>query len=91
MDKKDREFVRDLYPLATIGLNIVAATFIGLGIGWFIDHKLIGWDKSWFTLAFLIFGVVAGFRNMFMLARGRGGKDDGEGEDEGKGDGGAGN
>ena len=73
MEDKDKEFWRSLYSLATVGLNIVAATFIGLGIGWVIDHKLFhGKTEPWFTLIFLLFGIIAGFRNVFLIVKERG-------------------
>lgn len=44
---------------------MVAATLIGLGMGWWLDKKF---DSSpWFTLIFLGFGIVSGFRNIYIL------------------------
>jgi ATP synthase protein I len=83
MEEKDKEFWRSLYSLATVGLNIVAATFIGLGIGWVIDHKLFhGRTEPWFTLIFLLLGIVAGFRNVFQIIRERGDAGDKKDEDD---------
>ena len=65
-----------MYQLAAMGINLVAATFIGLFMGWAIDNWLtpkLNWHTSpWFTLVFLLFGIIAGFRNMFQY-----GKEDG--------------
>lgn len=73
MPGKDRQFLMDLYTLATVGLNIVAGTFIGLGMGWYIDHKIFdGRTVPWFTLIFLLFGIVAGFRNMYSIVVSKG-------------------
>jgi ATP synthase protein I len=73
MEKKDKEFWRNIYQLASMGLNLVAATFIGLFMGWAIDNWLapkLNWHTSpWFTLIFLLFGIIAGFRNMFSMAK----------------------
>ncbi len=83
MEEKDKEFWRSLYNLATVGLNIVAATFIGLGIGWVIDHKLFhGRTEPWFTLIFLLLGIVAGFRNVFQIVRERGNAGEEKDKDE---------
>lgn len=77
MPKHDRQFMMDMYTLATVGLNIVAGTFIGLGMGWLIDHKLF-WGvfhvrtDPWFTMIFLLFGIIAGFRNMYRIAVSKG-------------------
>jgi ATP synthase protein I len=82
MKKTDRRFMMSMYTLATVGINIVVATFFGLGIGWFIDHKLFhGKTVPWFTLIFLILGIVAGFRNMVKIIMARIGDDEGENEE----------
>lgn len=44
---------------------MVAATFIGLAMGYYLD-KWLGTDP-WLTLIFLLFGIIAGFRNIFIL------------------------
>jgi ATP synthase protein I len=73
MEQKDKEFWRNMYQLAAMGMNLVAATFIGLFMGWAIDNWLtpkLNWHTSpWFTLVFLIFGIIAGFKNMFNMAK----------------------
>ncbi len=81
MENRDKEFWRSMYQLATVGINIVVATFIGLAMGWAIDNKLFhGRTSPWFTMIFLIFGIVAGFRNVFMIVREKG--DAGKNKDE---------
>jgi len=44
---------------------MVAATFIGLAIGYYLDRWLE--TSPWLTIAFLILGIVSGFRNIFIL------------------------
>lgn len=86
MEKKDKEFWRGMYTMATVGLNLVVATFLGLGSGWAIDNKLFhGRTSPWFTLIFLLFGIIAGFKNIFQMTKG--GLDKaGDDKDEPKGD-----
>lgn len=61
--KNDKEYWDSLLKASLIGIHLVAATFIGFGIGYFLDNWL---DTSpWFKIVFLLFGVAAGFRNMF--------------------------
>lgn len=77
-----------MYMLASLGINIVVATFIGLGIGWVLDHKLFPrlfhWDSApIFTLIFLLMGIVAGFRNIFKMTKEKGDAGNGGGEDGG--------
>jgi ATP synthase protein I len=73
MEQKDKEFWRGMYMLASLGINIVVATFIGLGMGWLIDNKLFPYfgmhTEPWFTMIFLLFGIIAGFRNVISMTR----------------------
>lgn len=67
---------------------MVAATFIGLAMGYYLDKWL---DTSpWLTLSFLLLGIVSGFRNIFILTsrelrRQQGEADQGKGKSERKG------
>jgi ATP synthase protein I len=58
---------RGIADLSTIGINLVVATFVGLLIGIYLD-RVFG-TKPWLTIIFLIFGIIAGFRNIVRLAR----------------------
>lgn len=47
---------------------MVACTFVGFAIGyWLLDSNL--GTFPWFTIVFLILGIVAGFRYLFRIAR----------------------
>ncbi|MBN4076650.1 AtpZ/AtpI family protein [Mariprofundus ferrooxydans] len=48
-----------------VGTEIVASTMIGLGIGFFLDHWLD--TRPIFLIVFAIFGIVAGFINLYQL------------------------
>lgn len=69
----EKKVLRSLLDLSTIGLNLVLATFVGLGMGYGLDHvfdKYLGMKTSpWFTIIFLILGIIAGFREMIRMAR----------------------
>jgi len=67
MDEKDRKLIRLVGVLSTVGLVMVFATMIGLYIG----LKLDAWlgTSPWFTALFLVFGIAAGFRNLFIYAK----------------------
>lgn len=88
MGEDKRQLIRSLGFLSGVGISMVAATFIGLAMGYYLDKWL---DTSpWLTLIFLGFGIVAGFRNIFILTdrelkrqKGERGDDDGEGEGSG--------
>ena len=69
----EKKVLRSLLDLSTIGLNLVLATFVGLGMGYGLDHvfdKYLGMKTSpWFTIIFLLLGIIAGFREMIRMAR----------------------
>ncbi|MDP2798974.1 MAG: AtpZ/AtpI family protein [Deltaproteobacteria bacterium] len=59
-----------LGDVSTIGIAMAASVFVGLGMGYLIDNKVFGGRTSpWFTIIFLILGIVAGFRNLVRLAK----------------------
>ena len=61
--KGNKEVLDLLGNAATIGTHLVCATFIGMGIGWYLDKWLA--TKPWFLLIFLCFGIAAGFKNVY--------------------------
>ena len=61
---KDRQTRDAIMNASVLGLNLVTSTFVGLIIGWFLD-KWLG-TKPWLLLTFLVFGIIAGFKNVFM-------------------------
>lgn len=62
MKRETRRAFKEMAYYSSLGLSVSFAVFIGLGIGVVLDRKF---DTSpWFTLIFLGFGIVAGFRNI---------------------------
>lgn len=62
-----RQLIRSLGFLSSLGISMVAASFIGLFIGYSLDKW---WGTSpWMTLLWLGFGIASGFRNIFILTR----------------------
>ncbi len=47
-----------------MGIEMVVSTFIGLGIGLYLDGLFE--TKPWLTIFFLIVGIAAGFKNIFL-------------------------
>jgi ATP synthase protein I len=45
----------------------VLGTFTGVAIGYFLDRAFN--TNPWLTLIFLVFGVAAGFTNLFRVTR----------------------
>ncbi len=69
--------------LSTVGITLVAATLIGYYMGYYLD-RLFG-TSPWLTIIFLLFGIAAGFKNLFASVKrverlyetqGKGGGDD---------------
>lgn len=69
----DKSFFKLLLEASTVGLNIVLATFIGLAMGLGIDKYImprIGLSTfPWFTIIFLLIGIIAGFRELIRMAK----------------------
>ena len=68
-DKKqgDRASLRGLGTLISMGVTLVASIFIGLLIGIYLD-KYFG-TKPVLMMVFLVFGIIAGFKNIYMATK----------------------
>ena len=62
-----RQLMRSLGFLSSLGICMVASSFIGLFIGYSLD-KWLG-TSPWMTLIWLVIGIISGFRNIFILTR----------------------
>ena len=60
---KDKDYWQKLGSASLMGLHLVSGTFVGLLMGYFLDKWLH--TKPWLTIIFLLFGIIAGFRNMY--------------------------
>jgi F0F1-type ATP synthase assembly protein I len=50
-------------------MSVAFSIFIGVGIGYYLDHKVFdGRTSPWLTLIFLGFGVAAAFKNLYDMA-----------------------
>jgi len=65
MAEDRRQLIKSLGFLSGVGISLVAATFIGLAMGYYLDRWL--GTSPWLTLVFLGFGIVSGFRNVYIL------------------------
>jgi F0F1-type ATP synthase assembly protein I len=78
MDEEKKRLIKTLGMISTMGISMAVAIALGVYIGWALDNWLH--TKPWFFFIFLFFGIVAGFRNIFIIA-GREIKKDDEGKD----------
>ncbi|ALC15018.1 putative F0F1-ATPase subunit [Desulfuromonas soudanensis] len=65
MAEDKRELFKSLGFMSSVGISMVASTFIGLAMGYYLDRWL--GSSPWCTLIFLGFGIVSGFRNIYIL------------------------
>ncbi len=63
MPDEEPSLLKQLARLSTIGVTLVAATAIGLAIGYGLDRWL--GTSPWLTLTFTLLGIAAGFINLF--------------------------
>lgn len=63
-DKK--EILRILANVSSMGISVVAAIAIGVAMGLQLDK----WFNTapWFFYIFLLFGIIAGFRNIYRVS-----------------------
>jgi len=66
--KWNNEYINSLMKASVVGIHLVTATFVGLAIGYFLD-KWLG-TKPIMTIIFLLFGIAAGYKNMYMEIKG---------------------
>ena len=67
MDENKKNLIKSLGMVSSMGISVVVAIVIGVVIGRQLD-KWFGTDP-WFFFIFLFFGIVAGFRNIYILTK----------------------
>ncbi|MFV0438085.1 MAG: AtpZ/AtpI family protein [Desulfopila sp.] len=76
-----KELLQMLAIYGNVGFTFVTATFIGLGVGVFLDRKVFAGDTSpWFTFIGLAFGIASGFKILFDIVAKTKNKDAGKDE-----------
>ena len=70
---KEKPLLKQLLNASTVGIHLVLSTFVGFGMGYFLD-RFLG-TSPWLTAIFLILGIVAGFRELLRVARRQNGTD----------------
>lgn len=67
MGENKNNLLKTLGMVSGMGISFVLAIFIGVLIGWNLD-KWFG-TGHWFFFIFLLFGIVAGFRNLYIITK----------------------
>ena len=69
MSNSRKDTLRLLAQFSTIGMSVAFSIFIGVGIGYYLDHKVFdGRTSPSLTLIFLGFGVAAAFKSLYDMA-----------------------
>jgi|GEM_PF-258240 len=68
--------------LSSLGLTLVFSTFIGFGLGWFLDRLLK--TSPALTILLLLFGIAAGFVNVWRAIRIEREPDEDDWQDDGR-------
>ena len=65
MDPKLKKSIRALGFISSIGIAMALSVVIGAFVGYYLDD----WLKTgpWLFFLFLLFGIVAAFRNLYIL------------------------
>ena len=67
MDNETKKTFRTLSFVSTIGLVMALSVCLGALIGFFLDKKM--GTEPWLFLLFLIFGIIAAFKNLFTMLK----------------------
>ena len=76
--EKENPLLKQIFEASTVGIQLVLSTFAGLAIGYGLD-KLFG--TSFLKFIFLFMGIIAGFRELFRIAKKQEGKNSGISDD----------
>lgn len=67
MQEETKKYVRLLALVSSMGISMGLSLVIGLAIGYYLD-KWLGTQPVFFFI-FLLFGIVAGFRNVYIIMK----------------------
>jgi len=67
VDKETKKSAIQLAYASSIGISMALAIFGCFFLGTWLDRKL--GTEPYFTLLFLLIGIVAGFRNIYVLMK----------------------
>jgi len=63
MDKEKLSTSANLLRLSTLGINFSLCTFVGIGLGWLVNHYF-HWG-GWIIMVGMLFGVIASYTLLF--------------------------
>lgn len=66
MDNQKKDLLQSLAMVSSMGISVVLAIGIGVWFGLTLDRWL--GTKPWFFYIFLLIGIAAGFKNIYVIA-----------------------
>lgn len=60
---------------STVGINLVATTFVGFALGYWVLDRYLN-TAPWFTIILTFLGIIAGFKYLFRIAKKAGEKNE---------------
>jgi len=66
MENQKRDLLRSLAMVSSMGISVALAIGIGVWFGLTLD-RLFG-TRPWFFYIFLLIGIAAGFKNIYVIA-----------------------
>jgi len=63
MKNETKSQIKELAYFSTLGFQVAFSIIIGYGIGWYLDQHVFD-SEPWCTYIFLVFGIIAGFKNI---------------------------
>lgn len=64
-----RDYLRMLARVSSMGIAMVLATVMGFGLGYWVDGLWGGFTAPWGKLVGLVIGIVAGYRNIYIIMK----------------------
>lgn len=68
MKEETKKLFRELWYYSSLSFSIALAIVIGLAMGYWLDTRVFH-TSPWFTLIFLVLGIIAGFRNIYLAMK----------------------
>jgi ATP synthase protein I len=68
MKEETKKLFKELWYYSSLSFSIALAIVIGLAIGYWLDTRVFD-TSPWFTLIFLVLGIIAGFRNIYLAMK----------------------
>jgi F0F1-type ATP synthase assembly protein I len=66
MDNQKKDLLRSLAMVSSMGISVALAIGIGVWFGLTLDRWL--GTRPWFFYIFLLIGIAAGFKNIYVIA-----------------------